>query len=107
MSSPAAFTAGLPRPLRLSARITFRRNHREIRMQLRGWAIQAVVGTLLATSMEAQAVDWPTYGRDLQGTRYLAADEITRENVKQLVVAWTYRTGETERRFATAKPTSF
>ncbi|HZI77328.1 MAG TPA: PQQ-binding-like beta-propeller repeat protein, partial [Gemmatimonadales bacterium] len=76
-------------------------------MQLRGWAIQAVVGTLLATSMEAQAVDWPAYGRDLQGTRYLPADEITRENVKQLVVAWTYRTGETERRFATAKPTSF
>jgi quinoprotein glucose dehydrogenase len=57
--------------------------------------------------MEAQAVDWPAYGRDLQGTRYLPADEITRENVKQLVVAWTYRTGETERRFATAKPTSF
>ena len=53
-------------------------------MQLRGWAIQAVVGTLLATSMEAQAVDWPAYGRDLQGTRYLPADEITRENVKQL-----------------------
>jgi quinoprotein glucose dehydrogenase len=33
--------------------------------------------------------------------------EITRKNVSQLRVAWTYRTGETDSRFATTKATSF
>jgi hypothetical protein len=49
------------------------------------------------------AVDWDAYGRDLQGTRYLAAEDITRDNVSQLELAWTYRTRETGRRFATKK----
>src|SRR5206468_2254442 len=33
--------------------------------------------------------------------------EIARENVARLEVAWTYRTGETDPRFATRKPTAF
>ena len=33
--------------------------------------------------------------------------EITRENVSRLQVAWTYRTGEADTRFATAKASSF
>lgn len=49
------------------------------------------------------AVDWDAYGRDLQGTRYLPAEDITRDNVSQLELAWTYRTRETGRRFATKK----
>jgi quinoprotein glucose dehydrogenase len=76
-------------------------------MTLRGCLVQSVASTIFAATLGAQEVDWPAYGRDLQGTRYLPAEEITRENVKQLAVAWTYRTGETEPRFATAKPTSF
>ena len=52
-------------------------------------------------------VEWTAYGRDVQGTRYLPASEITRDNVHQLAVAWTYRTGETEPGFATSKPASF
>jgi quinoprotein glucose dehydrogenase len=36
-----------------------------------------------------------------------APPEITRDNVSRLQVAWTYRTGETDARFATAKPASF
>ena len=42
-----------------------------------------------------------------QGTRYLPSAEINRENVGRLEVAWTYRTGETEPRFATKKPAAF
>lgn len=51
--------------------------------------------------------DWAAYGRDVEGTRYLPASEITRENVAQLELAWTYRTGEADASFATTKPTSF
>ncbi|HEV7366014.1 MAG TPA: pyrroloquinoline quinone-dependent dehydrogenase [Gemmatimonadales bacterium] len=76
-------------------------------MMLRGCVIQTVASTICAAGLGAQEVDWPAYGRDPQGTRYLPANEITRENVAQLAVAWTYRTGETDPRFATTKPTSF
>ena len=36
---------------------------------------------------------WASYGHDAGGTRYSAALQINRENVGQLKVAWTYRTG--------------
>ena len=55
----------------------------------------------------AQEVEWTAYGRDAQGTRYLPASEINRDNVHRLEVAWTYRTGETDPGFATRKPASF
>src|SRR3989454_1888405 len=58
-------------------------------------------------SLRAQAVDWSANGRDAQGTRYSPASEITRKNVNRLEVAWTYRTGETDPRFKTAKETAF
>ena len=74
---------------------------------LGGCLIVVVTGGILVNPAGAQGVDWPAYGRDLQGTRYLPAAEITRENVKRLTVAWTYRTGETDPRYATVKPTSF
>src|SRR5262245_1390926 len=35
---------------------------------------------------------WPAYGGDAGGSRYSAANEITRENVKDLKVAWQFRT---------------
>ena len=54
-----------------------------------------------------QEVGWTANGRDVHGTRYLPASEITRENVGRLEVAWTYRTGEADPRFATKKPASF
>jgi quinoprotein glucose dehydrogenase len=52
-------------------------------------------------------VPWSVYGRDLQGTRYLPASVITRENVHRLEPAWTYRTGEVKPEYATANPASF
>jgi len=36
---------------------------------------------------------WPSYGHDAGGTRYSPATQINRDNVGQLKVAWTYRTG--------------
>jgi hypothetical protein len=36
---------------------------------------------------------WPTYSNDPGGTRYSPAKQINRDNVTQLKVAWTFRTG--------------
>ncbi|WP_246849404.1 glucose/quinate/shikimate family membrane-bound PQQ-dependent dehydrogenase [Rubellimicrobium arenae] len=38
--------------------------------------------------------DWWAYGRSLRGERWSPLDQITPENVQQLDVAWTYRTGD-------------
>src|SRR5436190_3233237 len=57
--------------------------------------------------VNAQEIGWTANGRDVQGTRYLPASEIARETVGRLEVAWTYRTGEADPRFATRKPTAF
>jgi glucose dehydrogenase len=60
---------------------------------------------VFATALAAQGVDWPANGPDLQGTRYLPAAAITRDNVGRLAVAWTYGTGETGPRFSSEQET--
>lgn len=40
------------------------------------------------------AAQWPAYGRDQEGTRYSPLRQITPENVKNLQVAWIFRTGD-------------
>ena len=50
----------------------------------------------LASDSFAQArrdAGWPNYGNDPGGTRYSPALQIDRNNVGQLKVAWTFRTG--------------
>jgi quinoprotein glucose dehydrogenase len=42
----------------------------------------------------AQADDWPYYGRDAGGSRWSPLSQIDRANVRQLRVAWQFRTGE-------------
>ncbi|RUW92105.1 membrane-bound PQQ-dependent dehydrogenase, glucose/quinate/shikimate family [Mesorhizobium sp. M7A.F.Ca.US.010.02.1.1] len=42
----------------------------------------------------ASSTDWRHYGRTPAGTRYAPIDQITRDNVKDLKVAWTFRTGD-------------
>lgn len=54
-----------------------------------------------------QAIEWPVYGRDHFGSRYLPVSDINRNNVDSLQIAWIYRTGELEPEFTTDKPTSF
>ncbi|MDM0073393.1 membrane-bound PQQ-dependent dehydrogenase, glucose/quinate/shikimate family [Variovorax sp. J2P1-59] len=39
------------------------------------------------------ATDWQYYGRTPNGTRFAPIDQINTSNVKQLEVAWTFRTG--------------
>lgn len=60
----------------------------------------AVVIALSWAPRPAAAQDWPAYGGDDGGTRYSAARQITRDNVARLAPAWTYHTGEVERRGA-------
>ena len=38
--------------------------------------------------------DWPVYSGSKSGNRYSAANQINRENVQQLEVAWSYNTGD-------------
>ncbi|MFY9608372.1 MAG: pyrroloquinoline quinone-dependent dehydrogenase [Blastocatellia bacterium] len=40
------------------------------------------------------ASDWPAYGRDPGGSRFSPLTQINRDNVRNLRVAWTYRTGD-------------
>ena len=49
-------------------------------------------GAPLATP--AQPSEWSAYGGDAGGTRYSALAEITAANVRDLQVAWVFRTGE-------------
>jgi len=44
---------------------------------------------------QTQRGEWSAYGHDALGSRYSPLDQITRENVAGLAVAWTYRTGDT------------
>jgi quinoprotein glucose dehydrogenase len=41
---------------------------------------------------------WPHYGNDSGGTRYSPLTQITKANVRNLTVAWTYRTGDIPRK---------
>jgi quinoprotein glucose dehydrogenase len=56
---------------------------------------------------DAREIGWEANGRDVQGTRYLPAREITRENAGRLELAWTYRTGEADLATETDEPPSF
>jgi quinate dehydrogenase (quinone) len=40
------------------------------------------------------SANWEFYGNDPEGTRFAPFDQITRENVKKLQVAWSFHTGE-------------
>lgn len=42
------------------------------------------------------AVEWPAYGNDAGGMRFSPLSQVNVQNVKQLAVAWTFRTGELE-----------
>jgi quinoprotein glucose dehydrogenase len=50
----------------------------------------------------ADEAGWSYYGGDEGGLRYSTAKQITPDNVGELVLAWTYRTGDLDRREARA-----
>jgi quinoprotein glucose dehydrogenase len=41
-------------------------------------------------------IEWPNYGNDAGGNRFSPLSQVNRENVAQLKVAWTFRTGMLE-----------
>jgi quinoprotein glucose dehydrogenase len=49
---------------------------------------------LLVGLAAAQEGDWTAYGRDAGGERFSPLDQIRRDNVASLEVAWTFRTGD-------------
>jgi len=65
------------------------------------------LGALLTACEPARVADrpaggpiagWPHYGNDPGGMRYSPLTQITKENVRDLAVAWTYRTGDVPRK---------
>ena len=50
---------------------------------------------------------WGSYGGDPGGNRHSPLTQITRQNVEQLEIAWTYRTGELGADFARADTLTF
>ena len=50
----------------------------------------AIVPAILAQSTKTSASEWPTYNRDLSGTRYSPLSQINARNVTKLAQAWSY-----------------
>jgi quinoprotein glucose dehydrogenase len=46
---------------------------------------------------QSSAGEWPVYHRDLASTRYSPLDQIDRDNVSKLAVAWTWKPDTTDR----------
>src|SRR5258707_581923 len=53
------------------------------------------------------SAEWPSYGNDPGGQRHSPLDQINRNNVAQLKVAWTYHTGDVSNGSHTKRKTSF
>ncbi len=64
------------------------------RILLCAWLLAAT----LSVSDSSVAQGWPQYAGNAAGERYSTLDQINRDNVEDLDVAWIYRTGEPERR---------
>ena len=63
-----------------------------------------LLAALPAVSQIAPA-DWPTYTRDLAGTKYSPLDQITPDNVAKLAAAWSFSLkGEAVRADTAADP---
>ncbi|MBD2704283.1 pyrroloquinoline quinone-dependent dehydrogenase [Spirosoma sp. BT702] len=59
-------------------------------------SIRIVFGQSTANGQASGSVEWPAYGNDAGGMRFSPLKQINTTNVKQLTVAWTFRTGELE-----------
>ena len=53
-------------------------------------AVAVAVSAQQQNSGRNPAWDWPTYNRDLAGTRYSPLTQITTQNVSTLTQAWSY-----------------
>jgi quinoprotein glucose dehydrogenase len=62
------------------------------------FGITLVLAGCQEKSVEIDYTDWSHYGGPEDGSRYSSLAQITRENVSQLEVAWTYNTGDATER---------
>ncbi|WP_323145068.1 membrane-bound PQQ-dependent dehydrogenase, glucose/quinate/shikimate family [Massilia phyllosphaerae] len=58
-------------------------------------AFQGTPTPLVPVARGRQQENWSHYGNTAGGSRFAAIDQITRDNVKGLKVAWTFHTGDT------------
>jgi quinoprotein glucose dehydrogenase len=80
------------------------------RANLAALALLILANILLPALADAQspdASDWGFYGGDAFGQHYSSLDQIKRDNVGDLKVAWTYRTGELGEGFARSSKLTF
>lgn len=57
-------------------------------------AFAGVEGALTPVDVAHEQKNWSAYGNTGGGSRFVALDQITRDNVDKLKVAWIYRTGD-------------
>jgi quinate dehydrogenase (quinone) len=57
-------------------------------------AFDGVPTPLVPVAKDQAQKDWSNYGNTPGGSRFAALDQITRDNVKNLQVAWTFHTGD-------------
>ena len=53
---------------------------------------------MFTLTFDGTSQDWPVHSGDKAGTRYSPLDQINRNNVEKLEVAWIYSSGEIQRR---------
>ena len=61
---------------------------------MRSSAVARAILPMLVWSVFAAPGEWPFYGGDQAGAKYSALDQINRSNVRDLQVAWEWKTGE-------------
>ena len=66
-----------------------------------------LAGMQAAHAQSPDASDWGYYGGDIYGNRFSSLDQIDRNNVAQLQVAWEYHTRELGEGFASADKLTF
>ena len=89
--------------------MTSRRSHLRIRaVAILGLALCiAAAAAPPGSEFDDDEPQWGSYGGDPGGNRHSSLAQIDRRNVRQLRIAWTYRTGELGEGFARADKLSF
>jgi quinoprotein glucose dehydrogenase len=59
---------------------------------------RAAIPATKSVASERTPTEWPAYGNDPGGSRYAPLDDLSRENVGRLELAWTFRTGDASQR---------
>ncbi|MCS1409182.1 MAG: Quinate/shikimate dehydrogenase (quinone) [Verrucomicrobia subdivision 3 bacterium] len=68
--------------------------HMPLVMNLRKSVFALCLGSIGAFAADSENVDWPIYLGGKERSLYSSLDQINRENVTQLEVAWIYETGD-------------